>query len=187
MRAWVPVLLLSACVRTTPQPPPAPVAPPPIHVPEGCLEPLGGAWVHANDPAYRYVGDDDGGALVLTVFYEPVIDAGFVPRRFRDAGVPDTGPEPDAGAPDAGPPAPAARVELNRTAQGFVGHTVATLTHPSGRACEARFPTTVLRCADGGLWLETQSATALGDACQAPARPGEQLRQQHQLVRPDAG
>ncbi|HEY0880106.1 MAG TPA: hypothetical protein VGD87_01185, partial [Archangium sp.] len=191
---------------TTPQPPALPPPPPPVKVPEGCLAPLGGDWVHASDPSYRYVGEDDGGTLTLFVTHEFAADAGFSPRRFRDAGVPAAG---DAGAADAGVadggaprevgvndaglasplPAPSGRtrVELQRTGAGFVGATHALVTHPSGRQCEAKFATTVLSCADGGLILDTQSATALGDACQAPARPLEQLTLQHPLVRPDAG
>lgn len=199
------LMLLVACVRTTPQPPVQPPPIVPVQVPEGCLAALGGAWVHATDPSYRYVGEDDGGTLTLFVTHELVVDAGFSPRRFRtasltdagtnDAGLPDAGDAGlavDAGSSDAGPPpAPAptgrTRVELQRTPSGFVGATHALVTHPSGRQCEAKFATTVLSCADGGLILETQSATALGDACQAPARPLEQLTLQHPLVRPDAG
>ena len=180
------LLLAVACVRTTPQPPPEPPAPPALAVvvPAGCLDSLAGSWIHATDPAYRYEAQDDGGTLTLVVSHLLVVDAGFSPRRFRalDGGV-------DAGAPlDAGPELESAvRVTLERTAHGFVGATLAPLTHPSGRLCEGRFPTTVLSCADGGLLLETQRSTALGDACQAPARPLGLLTQQHQLVRPDAG
>lgn len=180
------LLLISACVTTTPQPPPEPPAPPrpPVMVPQGCLDSLGGPWVHATDPSYRYEGEDDGGTLTLVVTHVLTVDAGFSPRRFRvsDAGV-DAGPELDAGAPVPS----AVRIELQRTGHGFVGATLAPLTHPTGRVCEGRFPTTVLSCADGGLLLESQSATALGDACQAPARPLGLLTQQHHLVRPDAG
>jgi hypothetical protein len=176
-----PLLLLVACVRTTPQPPSAPPPPPPLQVPAGCLDSQAGPWVHATDQAFRYEAEDDGGTLTLAVFRQVVVDAGFVPRRFRDAGVPGA----DAGLElDAGTTAPTARVELQRTPGGFVGFTLAQVTHPAGRACEAKFPTTVLACGDGGLLIETQSATALGDACQAPASPLEQLTQQHPLVRP---
>lgn len=185
------LLLLAACVRTTPQPTAQPLPPRPVFVvPPGCLEPLSGSWVHATDPGYRYEAEDDGGTLTLVVSRHRVVDAGFSPRRFRV----DAGPSLDAGAeelaPDAGPgpeALPSARIELERSAHGFAGATIAPLTHPSGRACEGRFATTVLSCADGGLLLQTQSATALGDACQAPARPLEQLTQDHLLVRPDAG
>jgi len=187
------LLLVTACVRTTPQPPPEPPPPPrpAFRVPEGCLGSLSGPWVHATDPGYRYEAEDDGGTLSLIVFHAPTVDAGFSPRHFRvvDAGI-DAGAdagEPDGGGLDAGPEPSSVRVELQRTADGFVGATRAPLMHPSGRRCEGRFPTTVISCADGGLLLETQSATALGDACQAPARPLGLLTQQHQLWRPDAG
>lgn len=185
------LLLISACVTTTPQPPPEPPAPPrpPVMVPQGCLDSLSGNWVHATDPSYRYQGEDDGGTLTLVVTHVLTVDAGFSPRRFRviDAGVEDAGV--DGGTElDAGTPPPSAvRIELQRTGNGFVGATLAPLTHPTGRVCEGRFPTKVLSCADGGLLLESQRATALGDACQAPARPLGLLTQQHQLVRPDAG
>lgn len=172
------LLLLVACVRTRPQPAPELPPPPPLMVvPPGCLDSMAGSWVHASDPHYRYEGADDGGTLTLLVSHVVVPDAGFSPRRFRDAGTPDAGTE----APLA------VRVELQRTGNGFMGATIAPLTHPTGRICEAQFPTTVLSCADGGLLLETQSATALGDACQAPARPLGLLTRKHLLVRPDAG
>ncbi len=179
------ILSLSACVRTTPQPSPElPVPARKVVVPPGCLEDFAGPWVHATDPGYRYQGQDDGGTLTLIVSHVVTPDAGFSPRRFRavDAGVVDAGVI-DAGSVEAS----GARVELQRTAKGFVGQTIAPLTHPTGRTCEGHFPTTVLSCADGGLLLETQSATALGDACQAPARPLGLLTQKHQLWRPDAG
>lgn len=190
------VFVLAACVRTTPQPPPEPPLPPApaVKVPEGCLDSFAGSWVHANDRSYRYEAVDDGGTLTLVVSHQPVVDAGFSPRRFRpvaDAGAPDSGVARgvDAGLePDAGNlTLSAVRVELERTADGFVGATLAPLVHPTGRICEARFPTRVISCADGGLLLESQSATALGDACQPPARPLGLSTRQHQLVRPDAG
>ena len=190
-RSLLPFVFLAACIRTTPQPPPEPPAPPrpAVVVPPGCLDSLSGSWIHATDQAFRYEAEDDGGTLTLLVTHLLVLDAGFSPRRFRpvDAGLDDAGIA-DAGAIDAGPePLPSVRVELQRTANGFVGATIAPLVHPSGRTCEGRFPTTVINCADGGLLIETWSATALGDACQAPARPLGQLTQQHQLRRPDAG
>jgi hypothetical protein len=153
---------------------------------------MAGSWIHAADPGYRYEADDDGGTLTLVVSRVQAIDAGFSPRRFRvaDAGTADAGEGsmPDAGPADAGQDPPSSvRVELRRTANGFGGLTIAPLTHPSGRVCEAHFPTSVINCADGGLLIETSSATALGDACQAPARPLEQLTLQHQLWRRDAG
>lgn len=187
-RLLVFTFLMVGCVRTASQPLPEPPPPAPaIDVPPGCLDSFAGPWIHASDRSYRYLGEDDGGTLILFVSHVPLpVDAGFSPRRFRplDAGVDAGSPAViDAGTPDAGPAPSAVKVELQRTAQGFVGHTIAPLAHPTGRVCEARFPTTVLSCADGGLLLETQSATALGDACQAPARPLGLITQKHQLIR----
>lgn len=109
---WLALVGSVSCVTAVA--PPAPPAPPPapvIAVPEGCLELQGGAWVHATDPSFRYLGDDDGGTLTLAVERRFVPDAGFVPRRFRvDAGSGEVArldggrARPDAGAPDAGAP-----------------------------------------------------------------------------------
>lgn len=108
MRGWWLALVgsLSCVTAVAPPAPPAPPPAPPIAVPEGCLELQGGAWVHAADPSFRYLGDDDGGTLSLAVERVFVPDAGFVPRRFRaDAGSADAG-RTDAGRPwaDAGSP-----------------------------------------------------------------------------------
>jgi hypothetical protein len=109
MRAWwvFPVLAVVGCQRP---PPPAPTPPPPapsVVVPDGCLVDLSGDWVHATDPTYRYLATDDGGTLSLTVVRVEPPDAGFHPRKFRDAGVPVAAPgkkgRADAGvARDAG-------------------------------------------------------------------------------------
>lgn len=175
------IVLASACVRSTPPAsPPPPPAPTPVDIPPGCEAALGGPWQHSEDPTYLYEGDDDGGTLTLRVSRRAALDAGFHPRRFRR----DAGPSEsvDAGlATDL----PATVVELRRTSTGFFGDTLATVPHPSGRACEVRFPTRVLACGDAGLILETSAATALGDSCQAPASPLEVPRQQHTLRRPE--
>jgi hypothetical protein len=164
-----------------------------------------GEWVHAEDPSFRYLAEDDGGTVRLTVTRLAPVDAGFRPRRFRpepppqpppppptrrgsgrDAGRPaeaDAGVPADAGAEeDAGVPAPIL-VFLQRTPGGFVGATETTLRHPAGHTCDVRFETRVLACADGGLLLETDSAAAVGDACQPPARPQGVAREQHHLLR----
>jgi hypothetical protein len=180
-------------------------------VPPGCLADLSGAWVHADDPTWRYDGVDDGGTLTLRVTRaEAIVDAGFRPRHFRaerdaglDAGVPhrpdaglngarDAGPDAgaDAGEPDAGQAASDAgssnlvRVVLQRTSAGFIGNTIASLAHPSGRLCEVRFRTEVVSCEDAGLTLSTESAAPLGDECQLPARPQPVLQLRHLLIRP---
>ncbi len=133
------LILLAAGVRTTPQPPSGPDL---ANGASGCQELQAGNWVHANDAHYRYRAEDDGGTLTLAVSH--VFDAGFSPRRFRvDAGAPrGLQPAADAGS---GEPSQQVRIELQRTATGFEGATLAMVTMPSGQQCEARFPTTVVR------------------------------------------
>jgi hypothetical protein len=179
-------IALTRCVTTSLQPTPEPSPPPPaVLVPAGCLELQGGTWLHAADQTWRYEAEDDGGTLTLIVHHRAVVDAGFSPRRFRkpDGGV-DAGL--DAGTEDAGAPSdelPTARIELSRTDAGFVGATLTRFTHPTGRSCDVRFPTSVIACGDAGLTLETEESTALGDACQPPARPADVSRRQHHLRR----
>lgn len=181
------VLALANCV-TTSQPPPEPPPPPApaIIVPEGCLESQAGTWLHADDQTWRYEAEDDGGALTISVHHRATLDAGFSPRKFRkpDGGV-DAGPKPETAGEDAGSSdeLPTARIELNRTDAGFVGATLTRFTHPLGRVCDVRFQTRVLACGDAGLVLETEESTALGDACQPPARPADVSRRRHHLVR----
>ncbi len=205
---WLLLFMLgfSACVRSSPQAPVEQQAAEPLNVPEGCLELLAGPWVHDADQTWRYDAEDDGGTLVLRVTRLAKPDAGFTPRKFRKTPEPvlldapeaaqaflsrDGGavvPEPDAGVADAGPVYhPDIRVELTRSAGGFNGFTLAPLLHPSGRTCDGRFVTTVVSCADGGLLIESQPATALGESCQSPAKPREPSPLQHRLIRPDAG
>lgn len=178
-------IALTRCVTTTLRPEPPPTPPPPsVVVPEGCLELQDGTWVHALDPTWRYEAEDDGGALTFIVHHRATIDAGFSPRKFRrvDGGV-DAGPliSEDAGATSE--ELPTARIELARTDAGFIGATLTRFTHPTGRVCDVQFPTRVLACGDGGLTLETEESTALGDACQPPAQPADVSRRQHHLVR----
>jgi hypothetical protein len=179
------MLMLAACVRPTP-PVQAPLQP---GVPPGCLADLSGRWVHAVDPAYMYDATDDGGTLTLMVHRAPV-DAGFRPRVFRadagaprpvDAGGPAAGALPSTSggetAPDDGV------VVLERTPRGFVGEARATLTHPAGRRCDARFRAEVVECSDGGLLLEAESATALGEGCEPPANALPVPRVEQRLIR----
>jgi hypothetical protein len=178
--ALAALMLIAACAWSTPPGPPAP--PPPPDVPAGCMADLSGQWVHAVDSTYRYDATDDGGTLRLVVTRVPALDAGFRRRLFRA----------DGGAPDAGPPAYDAGLEaepeatvvvLERTAHGFVGESRAVLNHPSQRRCDVRFHTEVLACSDGGLLLAAQTATALGEACQAPANALPVPRVEQQLLR----
>lgn len=200
------LLVLGACVRGSPQTPAQTPPAEPVNVPDGCLAPLGGQWVHAADPSYSYAAEDDGGTLLLRAVHVARPDAGFTPRKFRrgpepvlldpseaalallvrDAGQID---EVDAGLePDAGPVfRPEISVELTRSAHGFTGFTLAPLLHASGRTCEGRFATRVLSCADGGLVLESEPSTSLGESCQSPAKPRGASPLQHRLERPDAG
>jgi hypothetical protein len=176
-------IALTRCVTTTLRPEPPPPPPPPsVLVPEGCLDLQDGTWVHAADPTWRYEAEDDGGALTLIVHHRAVVDAGFSPRKFRrpDGGV-DAGPAiEDAGTSEE---LPTARIELNRTDAGFLGATLTRFTHPTGRVCDVQFPTRVISCGDAGLVLDTEESTALGDACQPPARPADVSHRQHHLVR----
>lgn len=181
--AWILLAsgLVSACQRPPPPAPAAPPAPPSIVVPEGCLANLSGEWVHAADPTYRYLAHDDGSTLTLEVRRVEPPDAGFHPRRFRDAGLPrgDAGSTRDAGADavDAGVGRPRIAVVLTRTAKGFVGETRLAVRHPTGRECDAVFPAEVLDCRDGGLVISAAAAVTLDDDCQSPAGPtGPALR-----------
>jgi hypothetical protein len=150
-------------------------------VPEGCLANLSGEWVHAADPTYRYLAHDDGGTLTLEVRRVEPPDAGFHPRRFRDAGLPrsDAGSsrEAVADAVDEGVGRPRIAVVLTRTAKGFVGETRLAVRHPLGRDCEAVFPAEVLDCRNGALVISAAAAVTLDAACQPPAAPtGPALR-----------
>ncbi len=150
--------------------------------------------MHNDDPSWRYHATDDGGTLTFVVTRgDAPVDAGFRPRLFRDAGLPDAGASPrdagpllaDAGADaeDAGRPTTLIRLTLERTPAGFIGRTSATLPHPLGRSCEVSFKTELLSCADGGLVLRTESATAVGDTCQSPAKAQPVPLAEHQLRR----
>lgn len=188
--------LLAACPRAPRPAEPQPTPAPPLRIPPGCEADLSGLWQHTKDPSYRYLADDDGGTVHLAVARLPLVDAGFVPRKFRaadagsvDAGSADAGsalePEPDAG--DAAPE-PQLTVIVTRSPEGFSGFTFAALRHPSGRTCEARFATRIVSCSDGGLLLEAEGTTALSDTCEPPAHPQDVPLVQHALTRvPDAG
>ncbi len=138
----------------------------PVRIPPGCERSQAGEYHHVGNPAFRYVGEDDGRTLSLTV----------VSSR-ADGGV--------GGSPDAG----AINLVLSRTPQGFVGETRATGFNAAGSPCPARFPTEVTACADDSLRLRTVASTALDEAC-LPPPSGPPPRWTEQVLRrgaPDAG
>jgi hypothetical protein len=160
------LLSLPACTpkappRTEAQPPPAP----PIRVPPGCESSQAGEYHHAQNPAFRYYGEDDGGTLSLAVV-----------RARVDGG---------ADAPDAGTPS----IVLQRTPEGFVGETRATGFTGSGAPCPVVFPTEAVACDTRGLTLRSAASTAIDEGCQAaPAgAPGVRLEQVLLRGAPDAG
>lgn len=176
-RRFAVVLLLSACLRSPPQPPP--LLPP--QVPRGCLDPQAGHWVLLDDPSFVYDGVDDGGALQLTAHREPrAIDAGFRPRRFRL----DAGADPTAdGGLQSRTEETLAVIVLDRTPNGFFGATRARLTDDQGRDCEVSFHTELLECGDGGLRLKTEPFADLDESCQVLRRSTPTSFVEHRLVR----
>lgn len=58
-------LCVAGC-RHPQRPPPLP-APEPVRIPAGCAADLSGDWELQADARFRYRGEDDGGALTLTV------------------------------------------------------------------------------------------------------------------------
>jgi hypothetical protein len=118
---------------------------PTIQVPAGCLDDQTGEYLHAQNPAYRYRGRDDGGTLVLLL----------------EEGPADGGPRPaHAGAP---------RVVLERTPHGFVGRTEARAFAGAGQSCPVTFPTEVVACAQDALTLRAAMSAQVNELCQAPA------------------
>ncbi|MCE9667413.1 hypothetical protein LY474_06255 [Myxococcus stipitatus] len=160
------VLSLTACPAKAPpttetRPPP----PPPIRVPPGCEANQAGEYRHAENEAFRYHGEDDGGTLTLAVL-----------RARADGGT----ESPDASS---------ASIVLERTPAGFVGQTRATGFTGSGAPCPVSFPTEVVACDDAGLTLRSVASTSIDEGCQ-PSRSGPPpVRLQQVLLRntPDAG
>lgn len=160
----VSILSFPAC--TGQKPPPGERARP-IRVPSGCEQNQAGEYHHAENPAFRYLGQDDGGTLTLAVV------------RASAEGV---------GTPDAG----TVSIVVTRTPDGFVGETRATGFSATGTPCPVAFPTEVTACSDQGLTLQSVAGTTLGEDCRpAPTEP-RPTRVQQVLVRgappaPDAG
>jgi hypothetical protein len=171
-RVWIiagGLAAYTACTTRAPAPPPPPVRT--VQVPPGCERNLAGPYHHADNPAFRYLGEDDGGTLTLAV------------TRVRA--------EQEAPA-DAGT---GVSIRLERTAEGFVGATEAVAFTPGGTECPVRFATQAVRCDDQGLTLRSVVSTALDEECHpAPSGPSPDWKEQR-LVRgepasalaPDAG
>lgn len=138
----------------------------PVRVPPGCEQNLAGEYHHVGNPAFRYLAEDDGRTLALTLL-----------RARADGGV--------GGAPDAG----AITLMLNRTPDGFLGETRATGFNVSGNPCPVTFPTEVTACVNDGLTLRTVPSTAVDEACRPPPSGPLPQRVEHVLRRgtPDAG
>lgn len=133
---------LVACPTRTP------VGPPPVHIPPGCERDQSGEYHHVGNPAFRYLGRDDGRTLSLTLLHS-----------LPDGGV--------GGSPDAG----AVTITLDRTPQGFIGETRAT-GFSAGTPCPVKFPTELTACAPDTLTLRSVEKTSLDQACRpAPRGP----------------
>ncbi|HYO52037.1 hypothetical protein [Archangium sp.] len=152
---------LTACPARTPSSPPAP---PPIRVPTGCEKNQAGEYHHTENPAFRYLGEDDGGTLTLTL------------ARAREGA---------EGQADGGT---TVSIVLNRTPDGFVGETRAATFTPAGTACPVRFPTQATDCDDKGLTLRSVASAAIDENCRpAPSGPTPVWKEQRLLRRvPDA-
>jgi hypothetical protein len=158
--AWIAAGGLAATLTACPaRTPPLPNTPAPIHVPPGCERNQAGEYHHAENPAFRYFGEDDGGTLTLGV------------ARARE-GLEGPG---DAGT--------TVTIVLQRTSDGFVGETRSTTFTPSGAACPVRFPTQATACDDKGLTLRSVAATSIDENCRpAPTGPKPEWKEQR-LVR----
>jgi hypothetical protein len=149
-------------------------APRVFHVPKGCEKSQAGDYYHAQNPAFRYRGEDDGGTLVLSVL-----------RAQEDGGV------REEAAADGGSSASLA-IHLERTEQGFVGETRAVGYTQTGAECPIRFPTEVVSCSERALTLRAADKALFDEQCQPPpptAKGPARTRTEQVLVRgaPDAG
>ncbi len=160
------VLSLTACpAKAPPRTEPVPPAAPAVKVPPGCEQNQAGEYHHAENPAFRYYGEDDGGTLSLAVV------------RAHDATSADT---PDAGSPS---------IVLQRTPAGFVGETRAIGFSGMGTPCPVVFPTEVVRCTDAGLTLRSAASTSIDEDCRPAPAGAPSVRLEQVLLRgaPDAG
>jgi hypothetical protein len=157
------LLTLPAC--TAPTPAPGERAARPIRVPSGCEQSQAGEYHHAENPAFRYLGEEDGGTLTLALV-----------RASADGGVGSSGTG-------------TVSIVVSRTPEGFVGETHATGFNAAGTSCPVTFPTEVTACEARSLTLRSEASTAIGEDCRpAPSGP-RPTRLQQVLVRgaPDAG
>ncbi len=139
-------LFLPACTGQTP--PPGERAVRPIRVPSGCEQNQAGEYHHAENPAFRYLGQDDGGTLTLAVVRASA--------------------EGEVGTPDAG----TVSIVVARTPDGFVGETRATGFSATGTPCPVTFPTEVTACDSRSLTLKSAAGTTIGEDCRpAPSGP----------------
>lgn len=155
---------LTACPARPPALPPPP-PPPSVHVPPGCEQDQSGLYHHAENAAFRYRGEEDGGTLTLAVT-----------RIWPESATPS-----DAGS--------AVTIVLERTPEGFVGETRATTYTPAGVECPVRFTTQAIACEPGGLTLRSVTSAALDENCApAPQGPSPEWKEQRLLRgEPDAG
>ena len=153
----VSILSFPACTGQTP--PPGERAARPIRVPSGCEKSQAGEYHHAENPAFRYLGQDDGGTLTLAVVRASA--------------------EGEVGSPDGG----TVSIVVSRTPDGFVGETRATGFSAAGTPCPVTFPTEVTACDEQRLTLQSTAATTVGEDCRpAPSGP-RPTRLQQVLVR----
>src|SRR5437764_1286240 len=101
---------LTACAAKTPAGgPPLPIDP---GIPPSCERSQAGEFHHADNPAFRYLGEDDGGTLVLRLL----------------------GSRADGGV-NLKPDASVALILLARTPQGFIGDTYGEGFSGGGHTC----------------------------------------------------
>ncbi|WP_224244078.1 hypothetical protein [Hyalangium gracile] len=120
------------------------VGPPTVNVPPGCEQSQAGEYHHVGNPAFRYLAEDDGRILSLSLLHTR-----------PDGGV---GATPDGGA---------VTIVLGRTPEGFVGSTHAT-GFSAGTPCPVKFPTEVTACGRETLTLRSVWKTSINEACRPP-------------------
>ena len=155
---------LTACPARTPSSPPAS---PPIRVPPGCEKNQAGEYHHTDNPAFRYLGEDDGGTLTLTL------------ARTREGAETQT----DGGM--------TVGIVLNRTPDGFVGETRSVGFTSTGVRCPVNYPTEAVKCEAERLTLRAADTASFDEQCKPPPPGTGPVRPpvEQVLVRgaPDAG